>query len=43
MHHADLEFDATIDIEQFRTPRDLWVHRMLIQPLIGTATGYPIN
>jgi hypothetical protein len=33
----------TIGIEQFRTPRDLWIDRMLIQPLRGPASGYPIN
>ena len=33
----------TIGIEQFRTPRDLWLDQMLIQPLRGTASGYPIN
>ncbi|MGH8353592.1 MAG: sterol desaturase family protein [Pseudomonas sp.] len=33
----------SIGIEQFRTPRDLWLDRMLIQPLRGTASGYPIN
>jgi sterol desaturase/sphingolipid hydroxylase (fatty acid hydroxylase superfamily) len=33
----------TIGIEQFRTPRDLWLDRMLIQPLRGPASGYPIN
>jgi sterol desaturase/sphingolipid hydroxylase (fatty acid hydroxylase superfamily) len=33
----------TIGIEQFRTRRDLWLDRMLIQPLIGPASGYPIN
>jgi sterol desaturase/sphingolipid hydroxylase (fatty acid hydroxylase superfamily) len=33
----------TIGIEQFRTPRDLWLDRMLIQPLRGTAGDYPIN
>ena len=33
----------TIGIEQFRTPRDLWLDRMLLQPLRGTASGYPIN
>ena len=32
-----------IGIEQFRTPRDLWLDRMLIQPLRGPASGYPIN
>jgi len=33
----------TLGIEQFRTPRDLWLDRMLIQPVRGTASGYPIN
>ena len=33
----------TIGIEQFRTPRDLWLDWMLIQPLRGPASGYPIN
>ncbi len=33
----------TIGIEQFRTRRDLWLDRMLIQPLIGRASNYPIN
>lgn len=33
----------TIGIEQFRTTRDLWLDRMLIQPLRGPASGYPIN
>jgi sterol desaturase/sphingolipid hydroxylase (fatty acid hydroxylase superfamily) len=33
----------TIGIEQFRTRRDLWLDRMLIQPLKGPASGYPIN
>jgi sterol desaturase/sphingolipid hydroxylase (fatty acid hydroxylase superfamily) len=33
----------TIGIEQFRTPRDLWLDRMLVQPLLGPASGYPIN
>jgi sterol desaturase/sphingolipid hydroxylase (fatty acid hydroxylase superfamily) len=33
----------TIGIEQFRARRDLWLDRMLIQPLIGPASGYPIN
>ena len=33
----------TIGIEQFRTGRDLWLDRMLIQPLRGPASGYPIN
>ena len=33
----------TIGIEQFRTRRDLWLDRMLVQPLCGPASGYPIN
>lgn len=33
----------TIGIEQFRTGRDLWLDRMLVQPVKGPATGYPIN
>lgn len=33
----------TIGIEQFRTRRDLWLDRMLIQPVRGRASGYPIN
>src|SRR5687767_6881476 len=33
----------TIGIEQFRTTRDLWLDQMLIQPLRGPASGYPIN
>lgn len=33
----------TIGIEQFRTWRDLWLDRMLIQPVRGPASGYPIN
>lgn len=33
----------TIGIEQFRTHRDLWLDRMLIQPVRGPASGYPIN
>lgn len=28
-----------IGIEQFRTPRDLWLDRMLVQPLRGPASG----
>lgn len=33
----------TIGIEQFRTRRDLWLDRMLIQPFRGRASTYPIN
>lgn len=32
-----------IGIEQFRTGRDLWLDRMLVQPIKGPASGYPIN
>ncbi len=32
----------TIGIELFRTRRDLWLDRMLIQPLLGKAGNYPI-
>lgn len=39
----DGHLGMTIGIEQFRNPRDLWLDRMLIQPLLGPATGYPIN
>lgn len=35
--------DMTIGIEQFRTRRDLWLDRMLIQPVRGPASGYPIG
>lgn len=31
--------DMVIGIEQFRTSRDLWLDRMLIQPLRGPASG----
>ncbi len=33
----------TIGIEQFRTRRDLWLDRMLIQPVRGPVSFYPIN
>ena len=32
-----------IGIEQFRNRRDLWLDRMLIQPIQGPASSYPIN
>ncbi len=32
-----------IGIEQFRTPRDLRLDRMLAQPFLGPAGSYPIN
>lgn len=35
--------DMTIGIEQFRNRRSLWLDRMLIQPLLGQASGYSIN
>ncbi len=35
--------DMTIGIEQFRTRRNLWLDRMLLQPLRGRASRYPIN
>jgi len=37
--HAEM----TIGIEQFRNPRDLWLDRLLVQPWLGPAGGYPIN
>jgi sterol desaturase/sphingolipid hydroxylase (fatty acid hydroxylase superfamily) len=33
----------TIGIEQFHTPRDLWLDQMLVQPFRGSVGGYPIN
>jgi len=33
----------TIGVEQFRTRRDLWIDRMLTQPLRGPSDTYPIN
>ncbi|SHE59598.1 Sterol desaturase/sphingolipid hydroxylase, fatty acid hydroxylase superfamily [Microbulbifer donghaiensis] len=33
----------TIGIKQFRTRRDLWLDRMLVQPWRGRASGYTIN
>ena len=32
-----------IGIEQFRTRRDLWLDRMLIQPVRGPASGYALD
>ncbi len=32
-----------IGIEQFRTRRDLWLDRMLIQPLLGPASGHALD
>ena len=39
----DGHLGMTIGIEQFRSRRDLWLDRMLVQPLRGPASGYPIN
>ena len=33
----------SIGIEQFRTRRDLWLDRMLVQPLIGPASGHALD
>ena len=33
----------TIGIEQFRTARELWLDRMLLQPLRGPVGAYPIS
>lgn len=33
----------TIGIEQFRTPRDLRLDQMLVQPFLGKTGNYPIN
>jgi sterol desaturase/sphingolipid hydroxylase (fatty acid hydroxylase superfamily) len=33
----------TIGIEQFREARELWIDRMLLQPLRGSAGAYPIT
>lgn len=32
-----------IGLEQFRTRRDLWIDRMLIQPVRGPASGYALD
>lgn len=37
--HEDME----IGIEQFRTRRDLWLDRMLIQPVRGPASGHALD
>ncbi len=37
--HDDME----IGIEQFRTRRDLWLDRMLIQPFRGKASGHALD
>ena len=35
--------EMTIGIEQFRTRRDLWIDRLLLQPFRGPGSSYPIN
>lgn len=35
--------EMSIGIEQFRTRRDLWLDRMLVQPFRGSTSRYPIN
>jgi hypothetical protein len=32
-----------IGIEQFRTRRDLWLDRMLVQPVRGPARGHALD
>lgn len=33
----------TIGLNQFRTPRDEWLDRLLVQPFKGEIGGYPLN
>jgi len=33
----------TIGIDQFRDPRELWLHRLLLQPFRNHARGYAIT
>ena len=35
--------DMDIGIEQFRTRRDLWIDKMLIQPVRGPASGHALD
>ncbi len=35
--------EMTIGTEQFRSRRDLWLDRMLVQPALGPPNGYPTN
>ena len=35
--------EMTIGIEQFRGAREQWLDKMLVQPVMGPASGYPIN
>jgi len=39
----DTHEKMTIGVEHFRTRRDLWIDRLLIQPFRGPSNGYPIN
>lgn len=39
----DGHIGMTFGIEQFRTQRDLWLDRMLIQPVRGAIGNYPIS
>jgi sterol desaturase/sphingolipid hydroxylase (fatty acid hydroxylase superfamily) len=34
---------VSIGIDQFREPRELWLDRMLLQPLRGPGGAYPIT
>ncbi|MDN5863071.1 MAG: sterol desaturase family protein [Salinisphaera sp.] len=40
---ADGQRGMTIGIAQFRNPRELRLHRMLIQPLLGASGQYPLG
>ncbi len=40
---ADGHEHMTIGIKQFHKPRELWIDRMLLQPLRGKVGTYPIN
>ncbi len=40
---AEGHLGMTIGIEQFRSKRDLWLDRLLIQPFLGKVGNYPIN
>lgn len=35
--------EMQIGIEQFRTKRDLWIDRMLVQPIRGPASGHALD
>ena len=39
----DTHEGMVIGVDQFRARRDLWIDRMLVQPLRGEAGAYPIN